>query len=115
MPLAHTTAAGIAALFDLNVVAPSLLAHAALPHLRRRTAFGSTPWLPVQPRARRWPPPDPPTRPSKRSSEQRPSASPSVAAVAPKRWAGTDLTSVSGRSAGCRSGTWSRRPPWRRR
>lgn len=35
MPLAHTTAAGIAALFDLNVVAPSLLAHAALPHLRR--------------------------------------------------------------------------------
>lgn len=35
MPLAHTTAAGITALFDLNVVAPSLLAHAALPHLRR--------------------------------------------------------------------------------
>lgn len=35
MPLADTTAAGIAALFDLNVVAPSLLAHAALPHLRR--------------------------------------------------------------------------------
>ncbi|WP_019869397.1 SDR family NAD(P)-dependent oxidoreductase [Salinispora oceanensis] len=35
MPLAHTTAAGIAALFDLNVVAPSLLAHTALPHLRR--------------------------------------------------------------------------------
>ncbi|MFD9865032.1 SDR family NAD(P)-dependent oxidoreductase [Streptomyces alboflavus] len=34
MPLADTTAAGITALFDLNVVAPSLLAHAALPHLR---------------------------------------------------------------------------------
>ncbi|WP_238009852.1 SDR family oxidoreductase [Dactylosporangium sp. AC04546] len=36
MPLAETTAAGIAALFDLNVTAPSLLACAALPHLRQR-------------------------------------------------------------------------------
>ncbi len=35
MPLAETTAAGITALFDLNVTAPSLLAQAALPHLRR--------------------------------------------------------------------------------
>lgn len=35
MPLAETTADGIAGLFDLNVTAPSLLAHAALPHLRR--------------------------------------------------------------------------------
>ncbi|MFD3380960.1 MULTISPECIES: SDR family NAD(P)-dependent oxidoreductase [unclassified Streptomyces] len=35
MPLAETTADGIAALFGLNVTAPSLLAHAALPHLRR--------------------------------------------------------------------------------
>ncbi|MEU3049410.1 SDR family oxidoreductase [Streptomyces sp. NPDC006984] len=35
MPLADTTAAGIAALFDLNVTAPSLLSQAALPHLRR--------------------------------------------------------------------------------
>lgn len=35
MPLDETTADGIAALFDLNVTAPSLLAHAALPHLRR--------------------------------------------------------------------------------
>jgi NAD(P)-dependent dehydrogenase (short-subunit alcohol dehydrogenase family) len=35
MPLAATTADGIAGLFDLNVTAPSLLAHAALPHLRR--------------------------------------------------------------------------------
>jgi NAD(P)-dependent dehydrogenase (short-subunit alcohol dehydrogenase family) len=34
MPLAETTADGIAALFDLNVTAPSLLARAALPHLR---------------------------------------------------------------------------------
>ena len=33
MPLAETTADGIAALFDLNVTAPSLLARAALPHL----------------------------------------------------------------------------------
>ncbi|MFI2378343.1 SDR family NAD(P)-dependent oxidoreductase [Streptomyces sp. NPDC018964] len=36
MPLAETTAAGIAALFELNVTAPSLLGRAALPHLRRR-------------------------------------------------------------------------------
>lgn len=36
MPLAETTSAGIAALFDLNVTAPSLLARAALPHLRQR-------------------------------------------------------------------------------
>ncbi|MGQ4430770.1 MULTISPECIES: SDR family NAD(P)-dependent oxidoreductase [unclassified Streptomyces] len=36
MPLAETTAEGIAALFDLNVTAPSLLARAALPHLRQR-------------------------------------------------------------------------------
>ncbi|MEG3626588.1 SDR family NAD(P)-dependent oxidoreductase [Streptomyces poriticola] len=35
MPLADTTATGIAALFDLNVTAPSLLSQAALPHLRR--------------------------------------------------------------------------------
>lgn len=35
MPLAQTTADGITGLFDLNVTAPSLLAHAALPHLRR--------------------------------------------------------------------------------
>jgi NAD(P)-dependent dehydrogenase (short-subunit alcohol dehydrogenase family) len=35
MPLAQTTADGIAGLFELNVTAPSLLAHAALPHLRR--------------------------------------------------------------------------------
>ncbi|WP_328771300.1 SDR family NAD(P)-dependent oxidoreductase [Streptomyces sp. NBC_00286] len=35
MPLADTTAAGITELFDLNVTAPSLLAQAALPHLRR--------------------------------------------------------------------------------
>lgn len=34
MPLAETTPEGIAALFDLNVTAPSLLARAALPHLR---------------------------------------------------------------------------------
>lgn len=34
MPLSETTAEGIAKLFDLNVTAPSLLAHAALPHLR---------------------------------------------------------------------------------
>ncbi|MFJ3930692.1 MULTISPECIES: SDR family NAD(P)-dependent oxidoreductase [unclassified Streptomyces] len=35
MPLTDTTADGIAALFDLNVTAPSLLSQAALPHLRR--------------------------------------------------------------------------------
>jgi NAD(P)-dependent dehydrogenase (short-subunit alcohol dehydrogenase family) len=35
MPLAETTAAGIDGLFSLNVTAPSLLAHAALPHLLR--------------------------------------------------------------------------------
>lgn len=35
MPLAETTADGIAGLFDLNVTAPSMLAHAALPHLRQ--------------------------------------------------------------------------------
>ncbi|GHJ40759.1 SDR family NAD(P)-dependent oxidoreductase [Streptomyces sp. TS71-3] len=35
MPLADTTATGIADLFALNVTAPSLLAHRALPHLRR--------------------------------------------------------------------------------
>ncbi|MEV0704164.1 SDR family NAD(P)-dependent oxidoreductase [Saccharopolyspora sp. NPDC050389] len=35
MPLAETTADGIASLFVLNVTAPSLLAHAALPHLRQ--------------------------------------------------------------------------------
>ncbi|WP_461058955.1 SDR family NAD(P)-dependent oxidoreductase [Streptomyces pseudoechinosporeus] len=35
MPLGETTPDGIAALFGLNVTAPSLLAHAALPHLRR--------------------------------------------------------------------------------
>jgi NAD(P)-dependent dehydrogenase (short-subunit alcohol dehydrogenase family) len=35
MPLAQTTADGITGLFDLNVTAPSLLAHAALPHLRQ--------------------------------------------------------------------------------
>lgn len=36
MPLAQTTAHGIHRLLDLNVVAPSLLASAALPHLRRQ-------------------------------------------------------------------------------
>ncbi|MFJ6660322.1 SDR family NAD(P)-dependent oxidoreductase [Streptomyces sp. NPDC091377] len=35
MPLADTDAAVIAALFDLHVTAPTLLAQAALPHLRR--------------------------------------------------------------------------------
>ncbi|AWS45001.1 SDR family NAD(P)-dependent oxidoreductase [Streptosporangium sp. 'caverna'] len=35
MPLAEATAARIGDLFDLNVTAPSLLAAAALPHLRR--------------------------------------------------------------------------------
>ncbi|MGP3964731.1 SDR family NAD(P)-dependent oxidoreductase [Nonomuraea sp. 3N208] len=35
MPLAETSADRIAELFTLNVTAPSLLAHAALPHLRR--------------------------------------------------------------------------------
>ncbi|GLY76556.1 SDR family NAD(P)-dependent oxidoreductase [Actinoallomurus iriomotensis] len=35
MPLTETTADGVAGLFDLNVTAPSLLARAALPHLRR--------------------------------------------------------------------------------
>ncbi|WP_243708537.1 SDR family oxidoreductase [Actinomadura sp. GC306] len=35
MPLAETTAEGIADLFDLNVTAPSLLSSAALPHLRQ--------------------------------------------------------------------------------
>ncbi|QFG21778.1 SDR family NAD(P)-dependent oxidoreductase [Actinomadura sp. WMMB 499] len=35
MPLADTTGEGISAVFDLNVVAPSLLARAALPHLGR--------------------------------------------------------------------------------
>jgi NAD(P)-dependent dehydrogenase (short-subunit alcohol dehydrogenase family) len=35
MPLAETTAEGVAGLFDLNVTAPSLLARAALPHLLR--------------------------------------------------------------------------------
>jgi NAD(P)-dependent dehydrogenase (short-subunit alcohol dehydrogenase family) len=35
MPLAETTAAGIDGLLSLNVTAPSLLAHAALPHLLR--------------------------------------------------------------------------------
>jgi NAD(P)-dependent dehydrogenase (short-subunit alcohol dehydrogenase family) len=35
MPLADTTAEGVADLFDLNVTAPSLLAGAALPYLRR--------------------------------------------------------------------------------
>ena len=35
MPLAETTAAGIDDLLSLNVTAPSLLAHAALPHLLR--------------------------------------------------------------------------------
>ncbi|TCC52157.1 SDR family oxidoreductase [Kribbella pittospori] len=34
MPLSETTADGINVLFDLNVTAPSLLARAALPHLR---------------------------------------------------------------------------------
>ena len=34
MPLAETTPDGIASLFELNVTAPSLLAGAALPHLR---------------------------------------------------------------------------------
>ena len=37
MPLAQTTADGIDDLFSLNVTAPSLLARAALPHLRRTT------------------------------------------------------------------------------
>ncbi|NNH71347.1 SDR family oxidoreductase [Nocardia uniformis] len=37
MPLSDTTAEGIADLFALNVTAPSLLAHAALPHLRHTT------------------------------------------------------------------------------
>lgn len=35
MSLADTTAEGIADMFELNVTAPSLLAQAALPHLRR--------------------------------------------------------------------------------
>ncbi|MFV2176188.1 SDR family NAD(P)-dependent oxidoreductase [Actinomadura sp. LOL_016] len=35
MPLADTTAEGVSALFDLNVVVPSLLARASLPHLGR--------------------------------------------------------------------------------
>ncbi|GAA4098446.1 SDR family NAD(P)-dependent oxidoreductase [Actinomadura miaoliensis] len=35
MPLADTTAEAVTGLFDLNVIAPSLLAGAALPHLRR--------------------------------------------------------------------------------
>ena len=35
MPLANTTATGITDLFALNVTAPSLLAHHALPHLSR--------------------------------------------------------------------------------
>ncbi|MFC6880779.1 MULTISPECIES: SDR family NAD(P)-dependent oxidoreductase [Actinomadura] len=35
MPLDQTTADGIGEVFDLNVTAPSLLARAALPHLRR--------------------------------------------------------------------------------
>ncbi|MEU3980652.1 SDR family oxidoreductase [Streptomyces sp. NPDC026672] len=35
MPLAETSAEAITTLFDLNVTAPSLLACAALPHLRR--------------------------------------------------------------------------------
>ena len=35
MPLAETTADAIRGLFDLNVTAPSLLARAALPHLRQ--------------------------------------------------------------------------------
>ncbi|MFI0420320.1 SDR family NAD(P)-dependent oxidoreductase [Spongiactinospora sp. 9N601] len=35
MPLAETTAEGITGLFDVNVVAPSLLAGAALPYLRQ--------------------------------------------------------------------------------
>lgn len=35
MPLAETTAGGIDELLSLNVTAPSLLAHAALPHLLR--------------------------------------------------------------------------------
>ncbi|WP_329250520.1 SDR family oxidoreductase [Actinoallomurus sp. NBC_01490] len=35
MPLAETTADGVAGLFDLNVTAPSMFARAALPHLRR--------------------------------------------------------------------------------
>jgi NAD(P)-dependent dehydrogenase (short-subunit alcohol dehydrogenase family) len=35
MPLAETTADGIAGIFDLNVTAPSLLAHATLTHLRK--------------------------------------------------------------------------------
>jgi NAD(P)-dependent dehydrogenase (short-subunit alcohol dehydrogenase family) len=36
MPLRQTAAAGIGEVFDLNVTAPSLLARAALPHLRNR-------------------------------------------------------------------------------
>ena len=35
MALAETTADAVAGLFDLNVTAPSMLAHAALPHLRQ--------------------------------------------------------------------------------
>lgn len=35
MPLAETTIDGIQSLFDINVAAPSLLARAALPHLRQ--------------------------------------------------------------------------------
>lgn len=35
MPLSEVTADGVSGLFDLNVMAPSLLARAALPHLRR--------------------------------------------------------------------------------
>lgn len=35
MPLAEVTAARVAGLFDLNVTAPSMLARAALPHLRQ--------------------------------------------------------------------------------
>ncbi|MFF4354101.1 hypothetical protein [Streptomyces sp. NPDC001530] len=34
MPLAETDRAVITSLFDLNVTAPSMLAHTALPHLR---------------------------------------------------------------------------------
>ncbi|MET8410336.1 SDR family oxidoreductase [Streptomyces sp. NPDC005195] len=34
MPLAESDRSVIARLFDLNVTAPSMLAHAALPHLR---------------------------------------------------------------------------------
>lgn len=42
MPLADTIAEGINTLFDLHVVAPSLLAHAAPPHLRRSRGRSST-------------------------------------------------------------------------